>query len=406
MLSKRGSRHHSKKASKSVIGTKKNNGSTSSGNQTIDKITESIVQMITGEIVQKTKEEVYTLNSFCEYCTNDLEHRPHVICVCECMKYCNEKCRLDDLKRHKEECGESIRKMNILCKKLPVYVKKTSTGKGWGLFAKKYFFKHERILKESYAVREIEGSISSFQNILLMTVSGNYQINPNTDDITKAEFIDNETAFFRNYRPGTNIDRTKYTKVTTVYPTGRFINHSCVPNAKKMYSGESISGDHIMLLTAACSIAHGQEITVSYSIHAYRHFQKRENDVTKAIMQSVCKCDQCIKPLESVEDSRKILYESMETLDTGSSELLETEILNVYIETRKKALLASYSAMVPCVSPYSGLSYIVMSRFKNFFSDYLEKNRGRMPHEQIKLCQQVIDDSLRYFAEYTNIFSK
>lgn len=74
-----------------------------------------------------------------------------------------------------------------------------------------------------------------------------------------------------------------------LYPLAAFLNHSCVPNARHLFNDEGL-----MIVRAAMPIAHGDEITLTYTDFFWpTSMRSKYLTVTKDFE---CSCVRCLDP--------------------------------------------------------------------------------------------------------------
>ena len=121
-----------------------------------------------------------------------------------------------------------------------------------------------------------------------------------------------------------------YNRILSVYPLAAMINHSCCPNAVRVFGtvpksergttaiDEECTGDDVMIVHASTKISRGDEIVWSY-IPPCGPVEQRRQMLKK--YGFVCECDRCAKELEvagrliptlEALDDRKTLIERLE----------------------------------------------------------------------------------------------
>lgn len=190
---------------------------------------------------------------------------------CVSAHYCGVVCQRKDYPEHRKECQERL-----------YIVSETRTGKG--LVARCQIPPATVILKDApiLVLERGKGYHDTYPG-----VQETLSLVPATPGEKSGDHLARAVLY-----TGHMIRTDAY----AVYPTARFVNHSCAPNAVMSRAGATVQ----VTITTIKDISPGEEITMSYTPTNYSGKESRSKD-----LPFECMCEICTDTNESLENYRE-----------------------------------------------------------------------------------------------------
>lgn len=193
-----------------------------------------------------------------------------------------------------------------------------------------------------------------------------------TDTTTDAATCGTEGSFFLP------------TRLLGMYPLAAMLNHSCVPNAVRVFTGE------IMVAHANANISAGEEIVWSY-LPPTQPYPVR-SDTLKNQYGFECHCQRCV-----VEEAAwkgpcaELLQESCDSLAPLNRSNLDTSLLNQGVDVLESAVQKLQDDILGNVSFSNELRRYLRVGYMHLYINYLNAALAAVPNDNANANDNALD---------------